>query len=41
MSNQNSKLYMSHITEAEPNAPKYGDAQVLITKKKLAKKMKK
>lgn len=29
MSNPNSKLYISHITEQEPNAPKAGDAQVL------------
>lgn len=28
--NLNSKLYISDITEAEKNAPDYGDAQVLI-----------
>ena len=30
MINLNSKLYVSDISEAEKNAPEYGDAQVLI-----------
>ena len=34
MSNQNSKLYTSDITQEETKAPEYGDVQVTIAKDK-------
>lgn len=34
MSNPNSKLYTSDITEAEKVSPKYGDVEVLIASDK-------
>jgi len=34
MSNPNSKLYTSDVTEAEKTSPRYGDVEVLIAGEK-------